>query len=127
MSLIDTFDSIELHKELGAVLDNSDDVELLSRNMLTTDDVLSYIKEYSAEHTTGTQTITSFKVIDELGLFGVLVEWNIDYDSKTVDLHILDNKVLDIENKRVISDNTLCTRIYHRVNISQAIKDNLFA
>lgn len=85
----------------------------LEENMLSINDVEKIIKQNSDKHSS--QKLKSVHIISELGLFAAVLLWDIDYDTKDVSVDILENKVIDIENNRFVSDHSLYSRIEQRI------------
>jgi hypothetical protein len=65
----------------------------------------------SNSNSTGVQRLKSVQIINQLGIFAGVVIWDIDYDAKKINIDILDDKVMDAENGRIISDHSLYSRI----------------
>lgn len=122
---IKMFNNMELNNKIGAVLNTNDGVEsILLENMLSTDDVMGLIKKQLS--LSGVQEFKSVFLLKELGKFIVLLSWEVDYTKKLVKNKIVDEKVLDIENNRFISDPSIYSRIEHRVCIGDEVKAMLF-
>ena len=87
--------------------------KVLVENMLTQSNIQELIKKNSGKLTT--QHIKSVFILPELGLFAAILLWDIDYENKRVSIEILDDKVLDIENGRFVSDYSLYSRIRQKI------------
>ena len=87
--------------------------KVLTENML----VQSDIKEIVSRNTdkTTTQSFKSVYILQELGLFAAILLWDIDYENKKASVEILEDKVLDIENSRFVSDHSLYSRIEQKI------------
>lgn len=110
---IEKFNSLRINYILKAKMNYSSISDALIDNMISLQDVRRVL--LSGKFTIGEQQITSVFVVKELGTFIAIVIWRVDYGSKKVSINVLDNKVIDIENKRFVSDHSLYSRIEQRV------------
>lgn len=124
VQFIKAFNDSELHRELGITLKEYDIIKILTDNMFNTKDIIELIK--NNDNNTGKQRFKSVFVVNELGLFAAILNWVVDYSKEEIDIHIQDEKVLDIENSRFVSDHSIYSRIERRVLIPDDIKNSIF-
>lgn len=124
VKFITNFNSIPFHKRIDAVDEITSFEGMLFQNMLETKQIPLMVR-YSRANT-GTQEVRTVSIIKELGKFLVLVDWRIDYSRKSISMHIVNDKVLDIEDDRFISDREIVDRIEKRVNIPENTRNKLF-
>ena len=124
VQFIKAFNDSELHRELGITLKEYDIVKILTDNMFNTKDIIELIK--NNDNNTGKQRFKSVFVVNELGLFAAILNWVVDYSKEEIDIQIQDEKVLDIENSRFVSDHSIYSRIERRVLIPDDIKNSIF-
>lgn len=107
------FNDMHINKYIGAELEYDSIEDALKDNMLSFDDIRDIVNKNKDK--SGTQRLKSVKIISGLGSFAAIVLWVIDYDNKRISIDILDDKVIDIENNRFISDHSLFSRIEQKV------------
>lgn len=110
---IGNYNNYSISTGLSSELDNSDIISLLTENMLNDSDIEDIITKNKTSNST--QKLKSAYIINELGCFGAIVIWDVDYENKKVIKNILDDRVIDIENKRFVSDHSLFSRIEQRI------------
>ena len=116
INAICNYNELQLSKDIQSKLCN-DTVEsivsIFTKNMLNTNDVRNMINKDIDQ---GIQKLKSVEVISsDLGIFVALLVWNIDYRLREASIEILDSKVMDIENKRFVTDKALYDRIETRM------------
>ena len=103
--------------ELSSILSINMDYESLSDalidNMLSRKDISDIL--IKNKDTKGTQKLKSVEIVDQLGLFVAILILIIDYENSDVSVDILDNKVIDLENNRFVSDHSLYSRIEQKI------------
>ncbi len=110
---IENFNKNKLHTKLGAILAGVKIEDILTENMLNTNDILAIIRHN--ESNTGTQTFKSVSLIKELGRFIVLCKWEVDYNKKKISINIVEDKVLDLDKGIYIRNDELCSRIEEKL------------
>lgn len=110
---ISNFETFSLNKDLNLKLKYPDVASNMQDNMLSYKDIHDEVVKNISN--TGMQTFKTVNIIKELGIFAALVKWNIDYKDKEAVAMIADDKVIDLENLRFISDHSLYSRIEQRV------------
>lgn len=88
-------------------------LEALQDNMLEQNDIVAILRKNLDKHSS--QKIKSVYTISELGLFAAILLWYIDYDLHSITVDILEDKVLDVENGRFVSDHSLYSRIEQKI------------
>lgn len=122
--LISQFNRIPLHEKINAAMATTDIEKILTENMLSVEDIVAVIGRSKGK--TGIQEIKSVSVVKELGKFIAIANWKIDYSKKAISMQIMNNKVLDIENDRFISDRDILDRMDKKLNISSQISSRMF-
>ena len=117
IEVIKEYNTLTISGILSSRIDNSSIENILTTNMLSYDDVHNLIMK--SDKQSGSQKLKSVQIISELGLFAAIVLWNIDYETHKISVDILDEKVIDIENSRFVSDYSLYSRIEQKI-INQA-------
>jgi hypothetical protein len=120
-----TFNGTALAKQLKILVSDSDMGETLSKKALTTDDVVRIIR--NTKYPDGVQYIQSVVIIEELGRFAALIEWNVNYATKKIAARVMDGKILDIEQDEFISDAQIYNRIRKRAVPSDIVLASIFA
>ena len=124
VTFIRNFDTFVIHNKLGAVLEEFDVEKILAENMLSTQDVISIIQKNNNKQCV--QKFKSIFVVRELGKFIAILNWVVDYSKNTINTSIMNDKVLDVESARYISDHNICSRIEARSSLSQDVIDKIF-
>lgn len=125
IEFIKSFNDFELHRKISVTLKDYDITKILNDNMFNTNDILEMIKSNS-NTTTGKQKFKSVFIVNELGLFAAILNWVVDYSKKEINVTIQDEKVIDLENARFVSDHSIYSRIERRAIISDDIKNSIF-
>lgn len=112
---IHNFNDFSLNKDLNLKLKYTSVVDNMLDNMLLYEDIHSEVIKNIGNNSTGVQTFKTVDIIKELGIFGAIVKWTIDYKDREAIAMITDDKVIDIENLRFVSDHSLYSRIEQRV------------
>lgn len=128
---IEGFSSINIHKEIDAVLNTSVPADALCYNMIDKSMIPRVVKatietNKNKEETNGTQSIKTLNIINELGQFAVICVYEIDYSKHTITSEIPDRKVYDLEGDRVITDINIVDRIDTRMKLSKELISVLF-
>lgn len=118
------FNSIPFHKRINAINEITSFEGMLLENMLETDKIPFMVR--CSRGNTGTQVIRTVSIIKELGKFLVLIDWYIDYSRKSISMSIVNDKVLDLEDDRFISDREIVNRIEKKIGIPENIQTKLF-
>lgn len=118
------FNSIPFHKRINAINEITSFEGMLLENMLETDKIPFMVR--CSRGNTGTQVIRTVSIIKELGKFLVLIDWYIDYSRKSISMSIVNDKVLDLEDDRFISDREIVNRIEKKIDIPENIQTKLF-
>lgn len=118
------FNSIPFHRQINAMNEVTSFEGMLLENMLETDKIPLMVR--CSRRNTGTQIIRTVSIIKELGKFLVLIDWHIDYSRKSISMNIVNDKVLDLEDDRFISDREIVSRIEKKVSIPENIQTMLF-
>ena len=124
IEFIDNFNNSKLSTFLNDTIQTDDIDTLLSKNMMTKKDVIDLIasnKDYRA-----TQNITVLYIVRQLGHFVVLQNWKVDYKNKSIITNILGDRVLDIDYKSVITNDSICSRIEHILDLDKNEVENWF-
>lgn len=124
IEFVNSFNDIGLHQKILATVDTLDIDKILVENMLNTDDVVELIRKN--KNNNGKQRIKSVSIIKELGAFVAIVYWDVDYKNNKINYSIQDEKVMDIENKRFVSDYSIYTRLEHRIFLPEELRENIF-
>ena len=122
--VVHTFDCVEFHQWVGAVLYSSDIEVALTQHMVQMDTAIRFIAQANKKQ--GTQQIRIVIPFNELGQFLILVDWEINYSNKTIKQTILEQKILDIENRKYILDSQIYNRVEKRIAIQKDVVANLF-
>ena len=125
IEFIKAFNDFELHRRLSVTIKDYDITKLLTDNMFNTADILDMIKNNSTSKK-GIQKFKSVFVVNELGSFIAIIDWVVDYSKKDIAVNIQDEKVIDVENTRFVSDHSIYSRIELRALISDDVKNSLF-
>lgn len=109
---IEDFDKIELHKKVDAILESETLTDILLKNMIQVKDIeyIINIKQFN-----GNLELKVVEHINELGNFLVLSKWDIDTEN-SIRVELYDNKVLDIDNDKIIVNSDLIDRIYNKIS-----------
>ena len=118
------FNDITLHQEIGAILWTSQVEQALTHNLIQVDDAIGIIKNNNFK--TGKQNIKVVMPFNELGQFLVISDWEIDYAQKSIKQSILDQKILDIENRKYILDSAIYNRVEKRIHLQEDMITQLF-
>lgn len=105
--------SSELSELLDLKMDYESISDALTDNMLSRNDIKDILLKNKDNK--GTQKLKSVEIVDQLGLFAAILIWSIDYENSDVSVDILDNKVIDLENNRFVSDHSLYSRIEQKI------------
>ena len=104
---IGEFNSLKLHKVIGATVDE-DTMYVLKENMLDRDDVIRTIRESSGSK--GVQRIKSVFSIPELYILAIFI-WEVDFDLGIVNTVLLDGKMLNVKDNVYVRDKSICSAI----------------
>lgn len=118
------FNKNSLHEKISAVLGSNSIERILTENMLSTEDVVAYLKRNLKR--SGTQDFKTVEFISELGKFVVIADWKVDYTNHRISIKISNNKVFDVENDRFTSDEDIVDRVEKRINISKKLESSIF-
>ena len=109
------FEEQKLNKRFKMKLKYGSDVMLnLEDNMIPTSHVIETLNK-NIDKDTGVQRFRSIYVLNELGKFVAVINWVVDYKDRSIMLDILDDKVIDIDNSRFVSDHSLYSRVEQRI------------
>lgn len=114
--MLTNFNEVELHKKIGANIEN-DTKHILCSSYKSMNDVIKYIMNNRRRN--DIQNITSCTYIDELGKFIVLCNWEVNYETRKIDIKIVNGKIYDIENDRFICRGDVYDRIDKRVQLPE--------
>lgn len=109
---IENFDKIELHKAIDAILESDNLEEILLKNMVQAKDISTILKSKEFNSNLEIKVVTNIK---ELGNFLVISRWYID-SSKHIRVDIIDNKILDLDNGKMIINSDLVDRVYNKIS-----------
>lgn len=122
---VSNFNSMPIHTELAAMLWTSSVEKALTQNMLQMDDAIGIVRE--SQNTAGIQNIKIVVPFNELGQFLAIMTWVVDYQDKSIKQTILEEKLLDIENKKYILDSQIYNRVEKRLILQKDTLDELFS
>lgn len=122
---VSNFNSMPIHTELAAMLWTSSVEKALIQNMLQMDDAIGIVRE--SQNTVGIQNIKIVVPFNELGQFLAIMTWVVDYQDKSIKQTILEEKLLDIENKKYILDSQIYNRVEKRLILQKDTLDELFS
>lgn len=114
--MLDDFNKTELHQKCGAVMKTSIRDALCS-SYKSMNDVIKHIMHNRDRR--DVQNIMSCTFIEELGSFIVLCNWEINYETRKIDITIHQNKIYDIENDKFICRGDVYDRIDKRVQLPE--------
>ena len=108
IDIINGFENVDIHSLIEAKLESSDLDVLLTKNMITPDTLYSILnsKDIKAQNIQNIYVVDS---INQLGKFVVLMKWIIE--NKSIHINLIDDQVIDVENKSIDSSLSICSRI----------------
>lgn len=121
---VSNFNSMPIHSELAAMLWTSQVEKALTQNMVQMDDAIQAIRD--SQYTAGIQHIKVVIPFNELGQFLVVADWAVDYQDKSIKQTIVEEKLLDVENKKYILDSQIYNRVEKRLMLQKETLDELF-
>ncbi len=114
LEYIQKFNEQVVNNKLHIELKYNSIVDTLKDNMIDISDIKNTIKN-NIDKNNGMQRFKSIYILNELGIFIAIVIWQVDYKERDISVSILDDKVMDIENLRFVSDHSLYSRIEQRI------------
>lgn len=121
---VQRFNNMELHQEIGAILQTQSIEQALTDNMISVDDAIGIVKDNKAKQ--GIQHIKVVMTFNELGQFLLVSDWQVNYAQREIKQSISDQKILDIENKKYILDSSIYNRVEKRVQLQDSLIAQLF-
>lgn len=121
---VSNFNSMPIHSELAAMLWTSQVEKALTQNMVQMDDAIQAIRD--SQYNAGIQHIKVVIPFNELGQFLVVADWAVDYEDKSIKQTIVEEKLLDVENKKYILDSQIYNRVEKRLMLQKETLDELF-
>lgn len=125
VEFIKRFDEIGIHTVLGAKLQPASIEKLLTRYMISKSDAIKIC--HKNKDMNGIQNILVVYVINQLGSFAVLSNWKVDYNSKSVDISIVDDQIIDLESATIVSNFGICSRIEQILKLNDLDINSIFA
>lgn len=122
--MVARFNNMELHQEIGAIIETSSIEKALTSNMLQMDDAINFVRDN--KHKNGKQHIKVVIPFNELGQFLTVNDWEVDYHNKDIKSQISEQKILDTENKKYILEQQIYNRVEKRLRMQDDIIEELF-
>lgn len=122
---ISEFNKSSLHEKISAVINTNNIERILTDNMLSTEDVVAYIKRNVDQN--GTQMFKTVEVLSELGKFIAIVKWKVDYTKGKISIKLDGDKVFDVDNDRFTADRDIVDRVIKKIDISKKLEEALFS
>lgn len=122
---VSNFNSMPIHTEIAAILWTSSVEKALTQNMIQMDDAIGIVRE--SQNTAGIQSIKIVVPFNELGQFLAIMTWIVDYQDRSIKQTILEEKLLDIENKKYILDSQIYNRVEKRLILQKDTLNELFS
>lgn len=124
IEFVKAFNTIPIHKFIGARLADEPIDKLLGQNMLGPDDAKRICKSnYGAK---GVQSLIVMNTLSQLGIFVVLSKWRIDYDDKSISISLLEDKAIDLDSSSIVSNYALTSRIEQAIKLKDSEIAELF-
>ena len=121
---ITNFDSMPVHQEIGAILFTSQVEKALTENMLQVEDAMRVVRQ--SQYKQGIQHIKLVVPFNELGQFLIAVDWEVNYSDKDIKQKIMEEKLLDIENRKYILDSQIYNRVEKRISLPDEMIQQMF-
>lgn len=124
ISFIEKFDSLSINKQLKAKIVEGSLQGHLSNSMLSRSEVLGVIAGNTNKFET--QQYQSMEIVEGLGSFACIVIWDVDFNSHSIHISLLDDQALDIAERCVTTNQGIISKLEQEVEVTEHEMDFVF-
>ena len=124
VEFIRDFNKLSLNIAIGSTLQYKDIADVFTASMLSREEVLNTIRNYN--NSSEKQVLKSVDVVDTLGRFLVMLNWNVDYVTKSIETSLTSDSVIDLDNMTIITSPSICSRLEQKLRVTDSEIHSIF-